>query len=387
MIGTLVLLLVIAVAAGQGALALLCMLLLVTAGAARLWSRWALVRVEYSRSLSQDRAFPGDELEMTIRILNRKLLPLASLRVLDRLPTTLTLLNTPTLFSGSKQAQLLQRRTSLRWYEGVSWRYRIKATTRGAYRLGPVQLISGDPFGIFTNEEAVETATTLLVYPTLLSLAELGLPARHPLGDMRAPALLRDPMRTIGVRGYVPTDPLKDVHWAATARTGTLQTRVYEQTTARTLAVFLDLDTFEFYYQGIDPEQVERMISAAATVARRGLDDGYAVGLYANGAPAEFEHLARLPAGRSPAQLALIMETLARLTAYSVTTIARLLNTTGPELQPGTTILLISCVNSEATRAALLRQRELGFRATWLYMGDDERPQVPGVRVIQAPKR
>ncbi|GAB4440970.1 MAG: DUF58 domain-containing protein [Chloroflexi bacterium OHK40] len=381
----LALILLIAVAVGQTALALICALLLATASVAALWSRWALARVSYERQLSQPMAFPGDELELTIRVTNRKLLPLASLQVLDRLPTGIGL-NAPLSFSATRQAQLLQRRTSLRWYESVTWRYRVRAQARGAYRIGPVELRSGDPFGLFAAEAELAQSTTLLVYPRLLTLPELGLPAHHPIGDTRAPALLRDPLRVIGVRDYTPADPLKDVHWAATARTGTLQSRVYEPTTSRTLAIFLDLDTFEYYYEGIDPQQVERMISAAATLAREGLAAGYAVGFYANGAPAEHEHLARLPAGRSPAQLGQIMETLARLSAYSVTTIGRVLMLTASELHPGTTLLLISSVNSEATRASLLRLRGLGYRVVWLYLGPGLPPSVPGVTVHRGHK-
>jgi uncharacterized protein (DUF58 family) len=382
----LVFLLMIAVAFGQAGLVLLCALLLVAAAVASFWSRWALARVNYERRLSQSKAFPDDELELAITITNRKALPLASLQVFDRLPANLRI-DADVSFSGSRQVQLLQRRTSLRWYESVTWRYRLRPKARGAYKIGPVQLRSGDPFGLYSVDEEREQLSSLLVYPRLLSLQELGLPAHNPLGDMRAPSLLRDPMRTIGVRGYAPSDPFKDVHWPATARIGSLQTRIYEPTTSRTLALFLDLDTFEYYYEGIDPEQVERMISATATLARTGLEAGYAVGFFANGAPADDEHLARLPAGRSPAQLGLIMETLARLTSYSVTTIARLLRLTAPELQPGTTVLLVGAVNSEAVRAALLQLRELGHRVTWLYMGVGERPQVPGVTVFQAPTR
>jgi uncharacterized protein (DUF58 family) len=382
----LVILVVLAVAFGQAGLALLCAMLLAAAGVAGLWSRWALARVGYERQLSQRKAFPGDEVELTIRVVNRKPLPLASLQVLDRLPAALAV-DGPVMYSGTRNAQLLSRRTSLRWYESVVWRYRLRPRARGAYRIGPVQLRGGDPFGLYTADEERELYASLLVYPRLLSLAELGLPARNPIGDTRAPSLLRDPLRTIGVRAYAPSDPLKDVHWAATARTGSMQTRVYEPTTSRTLAIFLDLDTFEYYYEGIDPEQVERMISAAATLAREGLDAGYAVGLYANGAPAEHEHLARLPAGRSPAQLGLIMETLARLTAYSVTTMARLLILTAAELRPGTTVLLVGCVNSEPLRAAMLRMRELGFQTSWLFMGDGQPPSVRGVAVYPAPQR
>ena len=54
--------------------------------------------------------------------------------------------------------------------------------------------------------------------------------------------------------------------------------------------------------------QVERLISAAATLARAWLDAGFAVGLYVNGAPAEQEHLARMAPSRSAAQLGRIME-------------------------------------------------------------------------------
>ncbi|MFV9503625.1 MAG: DUF58 domain-containing protein [Oscillochloridaceae bacterium umkhey_bin13] len=377
------LILLIALVFGQSGLALICALLLVTAGVAWLWSRWSLVRVGYERSLSQQRAFPGDELELKIRIINRKLLPLASLEIFDGLPAKLQL-EGKILAGGPRRGGALHRRTSLRWYESVVWRYRVRPQARGAYRIGPVQLRSGDPFGLYTSDGEHELYSTLLVYPQPLPLAELGLPARNPIGDVRASALLRDPMRVIGVRDYAPSDPLKDVHWGATARTGTLQSRVYEPTTSRVLTIFLDLDTFEYYYEGIDPELVERMISATATVAQLGLNTGQAVGLYVNGAPAEHEHLARLPAGRSPAQLSLIMETLARLTAYSVTPIARLLRLSTSELHPGATVLLISAVNSSANRAALLRLRDPGYQVAWLYMGQGATPQVPGVHVYRA---
>jgi len=276
---------------------------------------------------------------------------------------------------------------SLRWYESIVWRYRLRCTARGAYRLGPAQIEGGDPFGFYRTVKDIPARTSLIVYPRLLPLEQLGLPARHPLGDLRARQLIRDPLRTIGVRDYHPDDPLKHVHWTATARTGALQTRIYEPTTAREVAIFLDLDSFERYWQGIDEEQVERLISATATLAQAGLTDGYAVGLYVNGAPFEFEHFVRLPPGRSPAQLERIMETLARLTPYSVTPMARLLRVATSDLAWGATLLLISAIAPDGTRAALLRQREHGRDVVWLYLGEDQPPVVPGVLVRHAPPR
>jgi uncharacterized protein (DUF58 family) len=377
-------LLVLALALGQGLLALVCALLLLTAGLARLWDRWSLARLVYERELSHPRAFPGDEIELAIRIANRKPLPLARLDVRDSIPAGLELVGHDLQLDNNGR-QLLHRSTSMRWYEALTWRYRVRCLARGVYRFGPAQLESGDPFGFYRSSRDDVQRSSLVVYPRLLPLDALGLPPRHPLGDLRARQLIHDPLRTIGARDYHPDDPLKHVHWTATARAGTLQTRIYEPTTAREVAIFLDLDTFEHYWQGIDDEQVERLISAVATVAKAGLEDGYAVGLYANGAPAEQEQLPRLPPSRSPAQLEQIMETLARLTPISITPMARLLQVSGGDLPWGATLLLVSAIKPESTRAALLRLRERGRNVAWLYLGDDQPPQVPGLLLRHAP--
>ena len=379
-------LLALALLAGQGLLALICILLLLTAGMTRLWDRWSLLRVTYQRELSQPRAFPDDEVELVIRISNRKPLPLVALSIRELVPAALQVIGHDKMLD-TEGRQVLNRSASLRWYESIVWRYRLRCTARGAYRLGPAQIEGGDPFGFYRTVKDITDRTSLIVYPRLLPLEQLGLPPRHPLGDLRARQLIRDPLRTIGVRDYHPDDPLKYVHWTATARTGALQTRIFESTTAREVAIFLDLDSFERYWQGIDEEQVERLISAAATVAQAGLADGYAVGLYVNGAPFEFEQFVRLPPGRSPAQLERIMETLARLTPYSVTPIARLLRVAATDLPWGATLLLISAIAPEGTRAALLRQREHGRDVAWLYLGEDPPPTVPGVLVRHAPSR
>jgi uncharacterized protein (DUF58 family) len=379
-------LLLLSLMLGQGLLALVCALLLLTAGLAWLWNRWSLARVSYERELSHPRAFPGDQVELAIRIANRKPLPLSQLDIRDYIPAGLQIVGHDLRLDNDGR-QLLHRSTSMRWYEGLTWRYQVRCLERGAYRFGPAQIEAGDPFGFYRTNRSMAQRTSLVVYPRLLPLAELGLPPHHPLGDMRARQLIRDPLRTIGVRDYHPEDPLKDVHWTATARTGTLQTRIYETTTALDLAIFLDLDTFERYWQGIDEDQVERLISATATIARAGLDDGYAVGLYVNGAPVEHEQLVRLPPGRSPAQLEQIMETLARLTPISITPMPRLLRMAGGSLPWGATLLLISAIATEGTRAALLRQREHGHNVAWLYLGDEPPTQVPGVLLRHAPPR
>ena len=64
---------------------------------------------------------------------------------------------------------------------------------------------------------------------------------------------------------------------------------------------------------------------------------------------------------------------------------ARMLRLTASGLPWGATLLLISAIAPEGTRAALLRQREHGRNVAWLYLGEDKPPQVPGVLVRHAP--
>ena len=54
-------LLVLSLALGQGLLALVCALLLLTAGLARLWDRWSLARLDYERDGSAKPYDSGDE--------------------------------------------------------------------------------------------------------------------------------------------------------------------------------------------------------------------------------------------------------------------------------------------------------------------------------------
>ncbi len=369
---------------GQGTLALLLGLVLLALGAARLWSRLVLQRVSYERALTPDRAFVGDQVDLRLRLRNAKLLGVPSLRLHDAVIARLDLQGVKLVPHTQPGTRLIERLTSLRPYEAVGWHVPVRCGERGCFFFGPARLEATDPWGLFSAEKEIAQRTALIVYPALLPLGELGLDPRHPLGDRRATRqLLTDPARTVGVRDYQRDDPFKAIHWGATARRGALQTRVYEPTTSLEAAILLDVDTFEQYWEGIQPELVERMISAAATVATLADKERWSFGLYANCATVGGDQFVRLPPSRSPAQLPLVLETLAKAVPFSITPMPRLLRGLGPRLPWGATVILISAVPSEAMRHALLRLAEHGRRVLWLYCGSQAAPIVPGIDVRQ----
>jgi hypothetical protein len=79
------------------------------------------------------------------------------------------------------------------------------------------------------------------------------------------------------------------------------------------------------------------------------------------------------------------METLATLTPLSLMPVARLLRLTTGDLPWGTTILLVSSIALDPTRAALMTLRERGRSVAWLYLGEGTVPSVPGIAVRHAP--
>src|SRR5205814_1197432 len=99
--------------------------------------------------------------------------------------------------------------------------------SRGVYQVGPLELTSGDPFGFFTQRALLFERATVLVYPRVVPLRRLGFPLAAGLGaSQRRRALQDDPSRAAGVRAYRPGDPLRRIHWKATARQGELQVRL-----------------------------------------------------------------------------------------------------------------------------------------------------------------
>jgi len=364
--------LLIGVATSERALSLLGLFVLLTAGVGALWNRWSLVGVEYSRTLSTDRAFPDDVVVWTITVVNRKPLPLPWLTIEDEVAETLKPTDRETTLSGTSGRRILRIVTNVRPFERVTWRIPIACTTRGLHTIGPVTLRAADPFGFFTTRQIRDLTDLVLVYPRLADVGTIGFPPRLSLGDSRvARNLLTDPSRVVGVRDYRPDDPFRTVHWKATARQGSLHVRIAEPTTTLQLAIFLNLDTFAHYWEGLDIATAERMIEIAAALATWADDQRYAIGLAANGIVARSDQALRIPPGRGPTQLPRILEGLAKISPFSTMPFDRILQTGTARIVWGSTIAVITCLLPDPLVAQLANLIARGHRVVLVVVGDE----------------
>jgi uncharacterized protein (DUF58 family) len=109
-------------------------------------------------------------------------------------------------------------------------RYATVPPLRGAATIGPLVLRVSDPFGIASNTRASGDAASVTVLPFLAGLDESGLEVASGEGITR----LRDNRVTpsdddLSTRQYRRGDPLRRVHWRASARHGELMVRQEDQ--------------------------------------------------------------------------------------------------------------------------------------------------------------
>lgn len=348
---------------GDELLFLLSLFLALTGAVSQLWARICLSQVTYQRHLGSRRLFMGETTDLAVQVTNAKPLPLAWLHANDEMPSALQLTNAQLVPSHRPNRARLENRLSLRWYEKVTRRYRLTAPYRGVYRFGPVELVSGDLFGFVIKREELEIADQLVVYPKVVPLTALGLPARRPFGDLQTQRrVVQDPLRPVGVRAYAPGDSFRHIHWKATAHRQALQTKVFDPSASRPLAIFLNVNTREHLYEGIDADIQEYAISAAASVARWAWENGHAVGLYANSVAQSTAQRIRIRTRSHPDQLVIILEALARVITYGRWPIENVLRAESSHLPGGATIVVVSATLNDALRRTLidLRSREFG---------------------------
>lgn len=316
-------------------------------GLSKLWSRFSLNNVFCERSLSEQRVFPGESVELKLRLVNRKLLPLPWIQMDDEVPNKL-IPDSRSLEAGKNPGtSLISKTAALLWYTGASWKHQLYCAKRGYYPIGPISLTSGDIFGFYPRSDSKPLIDHIIVYPKIYSVNHLGIPSLYPVGDTRAERrIFEDPTRTIGIRDYTPHDSLRRIHWKATARHQNLQVKVFEPTTTLNVALFLATESFQ-YYGTFNEDDFELGISIAASIASYITEQGSPVGLFVNTRQADSSQPAVISPGSSGGQLVAILEALAKTTPSVSGPFETFLQNEGKGLPWGTTFVFIVSRPSE----------------------------------------
>ena len=261
---------------------ILFMLAVLLWGQARLFGRKAFQNFEYRCSFDRPEAFEGDEIELVEEVYNRKWVPLPWFKT--EITTSRWL-----EFAGSQSVVTYNTRFVpsfflVKSYQKVTRRWKVKCLKRGIFPIESVILVSTDLLGQRVVSQKADVSASITVLPRTVDLDRMFVSARYLQGDNPVRnQLIPDPFYVSGVREYQPSDPMKNIHWNATAKLGRIMIRNMEYTTRQNITVVLNMQSRQFEQgEAIDQERMEQCIRVAATLLEETLENSLPVSLASN---------------------------------------------------------------------------------------------------------
>ncbi len=306
-----------------------------------LWA-WISVRwIGISRKTKTSRTQVGKRLEESFTVTNHSLLPKLWLEVNDE-----------STFPGHRAGHVVPW---LSWRGSYRWTVETYCIVRGEFRLGPLTILSGDPFGLFLFPRRIAAMSRLIVYPAVVPIVKFALPSGVLSGgDTRHKRAQYTTTDAAGVREYVTGDGFNRIHWASTARRDMLMVKEFEN--APKLDVWLLID---FSASGLvelpglrrastngavlpidgalPPSSEEYAVSIGASLAQYLINSERALGF-----TAYTPHREVFQPERGARQLFKIMEVLAVARSISTYTLAQMLSLELPFMTRGTTLVIIT---------------------------------------------
>lgn len=276
--------------------------------------RLALRAVEVVATLEPRRLIAGEAAVLTVRVTNRKPLPVPWMDLSVDLPEGIE----PEAREPGVRATTVSAGFAPRGRERVTLRFRLRAVQRGAYVVGPVRLRAGDWLGFVQDERIDPVQLEIVAHPAPIGVVDRHRASLRPVAESATRrGLVPDPLRFRGVREHRGGDPMKEIHWKTSARLGSLQTKVYEPATSLDAIFLVNVASYDQYWIQVDPEGAELVIAATAELVRLAADAGRQVGLITNGLDNLTHERPRSALARGPRALTRSLDILARLGPYA----------------------------------------------------------------------
>lgn len=316
---------------------------LLAIGGSYVLTRFGLADLEAGYRVDHRQAHVGDDLRTTYSISNASNLPKPWLEVYN--PTDL-----PVPLPG--------RALGLRSWAQRSWVAIVPLTRRGTFRVEPMVVRTGDPFGFFEAAAMVGRPTMVTVFPQVVPLPRWRLPNANLEGSHSAPerTLQTTPLATT-VRPYAPGDSFNRIHWRSTARLGEIQVKEFDLEQTADVWLYVDLEEPVHRGEG-DVSTVEESLRVAASIAHDAFLENRAVGLTTSG-----HRLVSIPADRGPRQRQKVMQLLAAVEGDGMTPLAEVLLTGLPKLRRGMTAVVITPSRDRVWVRTLTTLRSRGVTA------------------------
>ncbi|WP_394552419.1 DUF58 domain-containing protein [Agromyces sp. MMS24-JH15] len=148
--------------------------------------------------------------------------------------------------------------------------FAVPTQRRAVIVAGPAVSVRGDELGLLRRTVRWSEPVELFVHPRTARLkpSAAGL-VRDLEGEVTSTITDHD-ISFHALRNYEPGDPLRNVHWRSSARTGQLMVRQYEETRRSQLVLILDTEAAHY----ADEDEFELAVSVFASLGVQVIRDG-----------------------------------------------------------------------------------------------------------------
>ena len=304
-----------------------------------LWSWTAVNWVGISRYTQARRAQVGRTLDEIFVVHNTSLIPKLWLEIRDHS-------NMPNHNASYVVPTLMPRRRH-------RWEAHTVCTRRGEYTLGPMTIVSGDPFGLFQFPRRIAAMSSIIVYPPTVPIHRFA----TPIGTLSGGESVRRRAHFVttnasGVRDYQPGDSFNRIHWRSTARRERMMVKEFELDPLADVWIFLDLSRESLVERpqarenngpifapppNLPPSTEEYAVTVAASLAQYFVRKGRALG-FTTYSP----HREIVQPDRGPRQLTRILEILAVARSETDLSLRQMLALEASFLGRGTSAVIVT---------------------------------------------
>ena len=241
----------------------------------------------------------------------------------------------------------------------------IEGLERGVYTISGGIISSADIFSVDEYTKEIYSDSVLHVYPERKKAFGRSFAYRGYLGTVLSQRRsLEDPFEVKSIRPYLPTDPMRNVNWKATARTGNMKVNQYEWTTEESVMVVLDL------YGGSDEEKEEliRYVSAFSFLI---LSRGTSLSLCTNGRDARDGRRIEVGKGSGEGHAKSVDTALSEIKVSSTTdTLSALISSLGDKISSSPVLFSVSPKEDEIDSFLLVGE---GSGAVFVLKGEERK--------------
>jgi uncharacterized protein (DUF58 family) len=152
--------------------------------------------------------------------------------------------------------------------ELVNIQREIKCIHRGIYPMGRLRVRIRDLFHFFEETIDFNNQLALKVYPRIAQIERMTIPAAEFFGNVRVSQNTYEDYTSVeSIRKYTSGDPVKKIHWKATAKTGELYVKNFELSANASILFIID-GYRGSYRMDTDGSLEEKVIEVAGSVIR-----------------------------------------------------------------------------------------------------------------------